>query len=268
MPDRSVPTPGLGTWGYESSTACARSVRTALELGYRHVDTAQKYDNERAVGRAIAQSSLSRSDVFVATKVAETELAYDDVFASVEASLDRLEIDRVDMLYVHWPAPTYDAEATLSAFNECLERGHARHVGLANFTPALLKEALGILDEPPLAVQVEMHPLCQQPELQRYVSDRDMSLVAYCPLMRGDVFDVPELQSVARDAGVSPAALSLAWLCSKGVVPIPKAASETHLRENLAAADLDLDDEILARVDAIDRTRRVVDPPEKAPWNW
>lgn len=269
MPPGKLSDIGLGTMRYDTPEDCTESVEIALEIGFRHVDTAQKYKNERAVGRGITRSSVPREDLTLATKVAESNLAYDDVLETAEESLDRLGVDSVDILYVHWPAITYDAEETLAAFNELLDAGVMRHVGLGNFTPGLLDEARDVLDQPPLAVQVEMHPLLQQEDLRSYVRDHDMYLVAYCPLMRGEIFGVPELQEIADDAGISIAQLSLAWLSSKeNVVPIPKATGEAHLRENFAAMDVDLGDDVLAQVDAIDRKHRVVDPPEKGPWNW
>jgi 2,5-diketo-D-gluconate reductase B len=254
---------------YDTPEDCVRSVAAALDMGYRHVDTAQKYENEREVGRGIEQADVSRDDVFLATKIAESNLAHDDVLGTAAESLDRLGVDQVDLLYVHWPAVTYDAEGTLSAFNELLDEGATRHVGLANVTPELLDEALDILDRPPLAIQVEMHPLLQQPDLRAYAREHDMYLVAYCPLMRGDVFEVPELQSIAEDAGLSIPEVCIAWLATKeNVIPIPKATGESHLRANLEAASLSLPADVVDRVDAIDRERRVVDPPEKGPWNW
>lgn len=260
---------GLGTMGHDTPEQCIDSVETALEMGYRHIDTAQKYRNEREVGKGIAQSDVDREAITLATKVEETNLAYDDVHRTVDESLDRLGVDAVDILYVHWPAPTYDPEETLAAFDEVVADGKAHRIGLANFTPTLVDEAQECLDTPLSAVQVEMHPLLRQSELLTYARTNDLFLVAYCPLMRGEIFDVPEFRKIADVAGVSIAQLSLAWLCSKkNVVPIPKATGEVHLRENLDAATLDLDDEILSRVDAIDRERRVVDPPEKGPWNW
>jgi len=267
MPPEELPPIGLGTLWYETPAECVENVETALEMGYRHLDTAQKYENEREVGEAIERSSVPREDVFLATKVAESNLAYDDVIETAHASLDRLGVDAVDMLYVHWPAVTYDAEETLSAFNELLGEGAMRYVGLGNATPELFEEAVDILDEPPLAAQVEMHPLLPQDDLRACVREHDAYLVAYCPLMRGDVFEVPDLVSIAADAGITPAQLSLAWLCSKpDVIPIPKATGEAHLRENLAAADIDLDEATIEAVDAIDEERRILDA-EKGPWN-
>jgi 2,5-diketo-D-gluconate reductase B len=254
---------------YETAVECTQSVETALELGYRHIDTAQKYENERAVGNGIENSAVPRDDVFLATKIAESNLASDDVFETAAASLDRLGVETVDLLYIHWPAVTYKPQETLEAFNELLADEITRHVGLANFSPTLIDEAREILDEPPIAVQVEMHPLCQQRELRSYVRDHDIQLVSYCPLMRGELFDQPELQKLADKAGISVPELNLAWLISKErVTAIPKATGEAHLQMNAEATTINLSDDIIDRIDAIDRTQRVVDPPEKGPWNW
>lgn len=264
-----VPEPGLGTMRYETAEECTQSVETALELGYRHIDTAQKYENERAVGKGIENSNVPRNDVFLATKIAESNLASGDVLETAAASLDRLGVDTVDLLYVHWPAVTYEPQETLEAFEQLVADEITRYVGLANFSPALLDEAREILDEPPIAVQVEMHPLCQQREIRAYVRDHDMQLVAYCPLIRGELFDQPELRELADEAGLSVPELNLAWLSSKDqVTAIPKATGEAHLRMNAEATTIDLPDKITDRLDAIDRTQRVVDPPEKGPWNW
>lgn len=269
MPAEPLPKPGLGTMRYDSPEDCVRSVEAALEMGYRHVDTAQKYENERQVGQAIARSSVPREEITLATKIEETNLAYDDVLRTANESLGRLGVEAVDVLYVHWPYPTYDAEETLAAFDELVDRGKTRHVAVANFTPELLGEARETLDAPLFANQVEMHPLLPQTELHEYAIEHDTYLVAYCPLMRGEIFDVPELREIAADVGLSVAQLSLAWLCSKeNVVPIPKATGEAHLRENFEACAIELDDDTVARIDAIDREHRVVDPPEKGPWNW
>ncbi|WP_458188917.1 aldo/keto reductase [Haladaptatus sp. NG-WS-4] len=262
---REIPSPGLGTSGNSDPEQCAETVETALELGYRHVDTAQMYENEAAVGDGIARADISREDVFLATKVLPDNLAYDDVLETTDESLDRLGVEYVDLLYVHWPMRAYDASDTLPAFDRLYEAGKARNVAVSNFTPDLLDEAREILDAPLVANQVEMHPLLQQDDLQSYADVHDLTLVAYAPIMQGDAGDVPELQTVAAKHGATPAQVSLAWLQQKpNVVPIPKSTGETHLRENLSVPQLDAED--VAEIDAIDRERRLVDPDE-APWN-
>jgi len=255
-----VPALGLGTSGNTDPDQCAASVRTALELGYRHVDTATSYDNERAVGRGVENADVDREDVFLATKVWYDDLGYRDVLDSAAASLDRLGTDYLDLLYVHWPTDSYDPEATLSAFAELYDDGTIDRVGVSNFDPALLETAVEVCDAPITVNQVECHPLLQQEPLRRYCADQGITLVAYCPIARGAVFDVPELQSIAEKHGVSAAQVSLAWLREKGVVAIPKATGEAHIRDNWASLALDLDESDVAAIDAIDRERRIIDP--------
>ncbi|WP_458208503.1 aldo/keto reductase [Haladaptatus sp. NG-SE-30] len=260
-----IPSPGLGTSGNSDPEQCAETVATALELGYRHIDTAQMYENEAAVGEGIARADVPRDEVFLATKVLPDTLAHDDVLRTTDESLDRLGVEYVDLLYVHWPMRAYEAEDTLPAFDELYEAGKTRNVAVSNFTPALLDEARDILDAPIVANQVEMHPLFRQAELQSYAETHDLTLVAYAPIMQGDAGDVPQLREIADKHDATPTQVSLAWLQQLGtVVPIPKSTGEDHLRENLAVPELDEED--MAAIDAIDRQRRLVDPDE-APWN-
>jgi 2,5-diketo-D-gluconate reductase B len=262
-----MPRLGLGTWQNTDPDACAESVRTAIEMGYRHIDTAQAYDNEAAVGEGVARADVDREDVFLATKVWTSNLAHEDVLRTAEESLDRLGVSQVDLLYVHWPANEYDPEDTLSAFDQLYDEGLIENVGVSNFEPRHLDEAREILDAPLFANQVEMHPLLQQDELVEYASKNDVNLVAYSPLARGKVFDVPEIQEVAEKHDASPAQVSLAWLLQKeGVAAIPKASSEAHIRDNWGALDLELDDEDVARIESIEERDRQVDP-SFGPWN-
>ena len=260
-----MPTLGIGTWQNTDPAACARAVKTALEVGYRHVDTAQAYDNEGDVGRGIADADVDREDVFLATKVWIDSLAPADVKQTTRESLDRLGVDSVDLLYVHWPADTYDPEATLPAFQELKEEGLIDRIGVSNFLPEHLDRATEILGEPPFANQVEMHPLLPQEELRAAVADTRTEIVAYSPLARGAVFDEPEITAVAEKHGVSEAQVSLAWLRAKGVTVIPKATSRAHIEDNWASRELELTAGDLERIDAIDRIERQVDP-SFSPW--
>jgi diketogulonate reductase-like aldo/keto reductase len=263
------PTLGLGTWQHDDHERCVESVRTALEVGYRHVDTAQAYGNEAAVGEGIAAADVDREDVFLATKVWIDRLSPEEVRDSTAASLDRLGVDSVECLYVHWPAGDYDPEATLSAFAALREQGRIEHIGVSNFTPEHLEAAQAAIDAPIAVNQVEMHPLLQQADLREYCEDAGVELVAYSPLARGEVFDVDVLTDIA-DAhahDVSAAQVSLAWLRAKGVAAIPKATGRDHLADNWASLDLALTAEEIARIDAIDRTERRVHP-DFAPDAW
>jgi 2,5-diketo-D-gluconate reductase B len=261
-----MPMLGLGTWQNDDPEECAAAVETALNLGYRHVDTAQAYGNEAAVGEGLAAADVDREDVFLATKVWTSELAYDDVVASTEASLEKLGVESVDLLYVHWPTHAYDPEETLAAFDHLYAEGRIDRIGVSNFEPTHLEEAVARTEAPVFANQVELHPLFQQRELRRVCADLGVEVVAYSPLARGAVFDDPVVQSVADDYDVSPAQVSLAWLREKGVTAIPKATGADHIRDNWASLDLSLDGAAVDAIDAIDAADRRVDP-DWAPWH-
>jgi 2,5-diketo-D-gluconate reductase B len=171
----------------------------------------------------------------------------------------------VDLLYVHWPARTYEPEETLGAFDDLVVEGLTDRIAVSNFEPEQVDEAIDIADTDIFANQVELHPLLPQAELREHCAERDVELVAYSPLARGKVFDVPELREIAEKYDASAAQVSLAWLREKGVTAIPKATSEPHIRDNRASLSLDLEDEDVARIDAIEETDRRVDPGF-APW--
>ncbi|MFB6202279.1 MAG: aldo/keto reductase [Halorhabdus sp.] len=258
-PPDSLPM-GLGTSNVPVDR-CADVVEWALDIGYRHVDTAQYYDTEAAVGRGLARSDVDRGDVVVATKVRPGNLGYEDVLRSVEESLDRLDVDAVDVLYVHGPAGAYDPEATIDAFEELHDRGAFTRFGVSNFSPAQVREASERATMTVFANQVEMHPLYQQDDLHAFARETGLQLVAYSPLARGAVFEVDVLQEVAAAHDASVAQVSLAWLSSKeNVVPIPKASSRDHLADNFRARDLELSATEIERIDAIDRVEKVIEP--------
>jgi 2,5-diketo-D-gluconate reductase B len=240
-------------------------VATALETGYRHVDTAQVYDNEEHVGDGIARASVPREDVFLATKVWIDQLGAESVRSSTRESLEKLGVDGLDLLYVHWPAGEYDPAETLGAFESLYDDGLIDRIGISNFLPEQVTEAVETVDAPIFANQVECHPLLPQTELREHCAALDVNVVAYSPLARGEVFDVPAIQDVAAKHDVSEAQVSLAWLREKGVTAIPKATSADHVRDNWASRTLDLGDEDVALIDGIDRRERLVDPGF-APW--
>jgi diketogulonate reductase-like aldo/keto reductase len=255
-----MPMLGLGTWQNDDASECATSVETAVEMGYRHVDTAQAYGNEDAVGDGLAAADVPREDVFLATKVWNANLAAEDVRSTTERSLDDLGVDAVDLLYVHWPAGAYDPEATLGAFDDLYDEGKIANVGVSNFEPHHVEEAMDILDAPLFANQVEMHPFLPQEELRAHAEDHDYELVAYSPLARGDVFESDVLADIAADHDASAAQVSLSWLREKGVTAIPKATGRDHIADNWASRTLELSEAEIARIDDIDRRERKVDP--------
>jgi 2,5-diketo-D-gluconate reductase B len=274
MTSQRLPSPGLGTSGNDDPDECAATVERALEVGYRHLDTAQMYDNEAAVGEGLHRATadagpadgVPREEILVASKVHPDNLAHEDVLTATDESRERLGVETIDLMYVHWPTSAYDPEATLPAFDELRDAGKIRHVGVSNFTPELLDEARDILDAPIVAHQVEMHPYHPQEELVDYAQRHGHALVAYSPLAQGEVLDDPVLQEIAEDYDATPAQVTLAWHHAKDhVVPIPKGRGD-HVDENYAAVEIDLDEDDLARIDAIDRHERLIDP-DAAAWN-
>lgn len=261
----TMPMFGFGTWENDDSEQCAESVANALDMGYRHIDTAQAYGNEDAVGEGIAAADVPRKDVFLATKVWIDNLGYDDVIESTKQSLDDLGADSVDLLYVHWPAGEYDPEGTLSAFDELVDQRLTERVGLSNFLPEQIDEAMEILDAPIFAHQIEISPLWRQEDLRAYCDAEDIAVVAYSPLARGEVFDVPEITEIAEKHDASEAQVSLAWLREKGITAIPKATSEEHIRGNWESLDLELDNADIEAIDSVERQERQVDE-DFAPW--
>ncbi|MFC7228885.1 aldo/keto reductase [Salinirubellus salinus] len=267
-PDSPIPRLGLGTWQNTDFDQCRESVRTAIEVGYRHVDTAELYENERPVGAGVAAAGVPREDVYLATKVLHPREAGDvtraSIRAAVEGCLDRLAVDAVDLLYVHWPSD-YDLDLVHSTLAELRDDGLTDGVGVSNYEPEHVDTALET-DPAILANQVECHPLLPQGDLREHCADVGVDVVAYAPLAHGHVFDVPELQSVAEDHGVSVPRVTLAWLRAKGVAAVPKATSEAHVRDNWASRDLDLSDADVATIDGIERTERFFDPDYAPDW--
>jgi 2,5-diketo-D-gluconate reductase B len=257
---------GLGTWQNDDPEECSESVRTALETGYRHIDTAQAYGNEAAVGQGIAASSVPQEELFLATKIDTDNLGADDVHETTRHSLDRLGVGSIDLLYVHWPRKTYEAETTLRAFQELADDGLIRHIGVSNFEPRHLDEARAILDAPVFANQVELHPYLQQETLREYAAEHGHDVVAYSPLARGSVLDDEVLGDIADKHDASIPQVTLSWVLDlDGVAAIPKATGADHIHDNWGAYGVDLDADDHDRIADLDRGHREVDFTG-APW--
>ena len=267
----TIPRLGLGTWQNTDREQCIESVRTALAAGYRHVDTAELYENERPVGEGIAAADVPREEVYLATKVLHPRTVEDEsavtratIRETVEGCLDRLGVDAVDLMYVHWPYE-YDLDLVHTTLADLRDEGLVADVGVSNYTPTHLDTALEV-DPDIVANQVEVHPLFPQAELREHCADAGVDVVAYAPLAHGDVFDVPALQEVADRHDVSVPQVSLAWLAEHDVAAVPKATSEAHIRDNRASRDLALTEADLAAIRGIDRTERLFDPDYAPDW--
>lgn len=254
-----VPRLGLGTYRLAGDT-CRAAVAAALDLGYRHIDTAEMYENEEEVGAGMRDAGVARSDIFLATKVWRDHLRASDLDRAVDGSLARLGTDYVDLLLVHWPSPDVPLEETMSALDAVRADGRARLIGVSNFPPGLLGAALELA--PDLACdQVEYHPLLGQNRLLAIVRQHGMFLTAYSPIARNRIAGEQILQEIAATHGASVAQVALAWLLSQyRVVAIPKASSREHLAENLASLELQLSPAELGAIDLLPKDRRMVDP--------
>ena len=243
-----VPAIGLGTYGLRGREG-VETVRRALELGYRHVDTAELYRNETAVGTALAESGVRRDDVFLTTKVWKTNLAYEDVLHSGRRSAEKLGVDVLDLLLVHAPNPAVPFGETFEALNALQTEGLVRHVGVSNFSIPQLREAMRASETPVVTNQVEYHPYEDRTDLLAFCRERDVVLTAYSPLAEGRVARDETLAAIGSRYGKSAAQVALRWLVQQPrVVAIPKAGSEAHLRENLDVFDFSLTDEEMGRI--------------------
>jgi diketogulonate reductase-like aldo/keto reductase len=243
-----IPALGFGT-ARMTGDECRRAVTTALEAGYRHVDTAQMYDNEDAVGDALAASDVPREDVFVVTKVNTSNLAYDDVLESTRASLERLGLDAVDLLLIHAPRDHTPLEETLGAMNELQEEGAVAHIGVSNFSVDQLERAQALSASPVVTNQVKYHPYHRQDELLSYCVDEGIALTAYSPLAEGAVIGDDRLAEIGESYGKSEAQVALRWLIQQPfVAAIPKASSRDHIAANADVFDFELSDDEMRTV--------------------
>jgi 2,5-diketo-D-gluconate reductase B len=260
-----MPMLGLGTWENTQPEECRESVEKALNMGYRHIDTAQIYGNESEVGDGVERADVEYEDVFLATKIWISNLEYDDVLETTEESLERLSVDYVDLMYVHWPARAFDMEETFDAFGELYDRGLIERVGISNFEPEQVREATRVSDVPIFANQIEVHPMLPQDNLVEVCQDEDVEVVAYSPLARAGVFQNETITEVSDRYDVSEAQVSLAWLRQRGITAIPKATGENHIRDNWDSLSLSLSDEDMRLLNNISNHQRQVDP-SFAPW--
>jgi diketogulonate reductase-like aldo/keto reductase len=260
-----LPKMGLGVWQL-SNKECAKTVLKGLEIGYRLIDTAQIYGNESGVGEALDATWVSREDLILATKIWITNYSPRKLLRSLKSSLTKLKTTYVDLLYLHWPAKLfYKPDKTLRAFCEAVDQGLVRHLAVSNFSSREIEVALNIMNKPIVANQIEHHPLLQQRFMQSYLKEKNMYLVAYSPLVRSHMNEIPEITQIARDHGVSEAQVTLAWEMSHGAVPIPKSSSEAHLTDNFAAQTLELTSQEIESINSIKTVKRMFNPPMFAP---
>jgi len=267
-PTVTIPKLGIGTYELHDET-CVKAVSSGIDAGYRHVDTAEMYKNEAAVGAGVRAASVPRGEVFVTTKVWYDHLAPDAMLRACEESLGRLGLDYVDLYLIHWPGDVTPVSESIPALCEIQKRGLTRAIGVSNFPPALMREAAGIADVPLAVNQVEYHPFLDQSDILATAADLGMGVTAYCPLARGRVLDDPVLKDIAGAHGTSPAIIALAWLLQQEpVIAIPKSQSPERLKGNLAAQEIALSAEDVRRIDALgSKAGRFVNPAFAPDWD-
>src|SRR5262245_8015267 len=254
-----IPLIGLDTWDLRGRT-CARMVGQALRLGYRHIDTAEMYDNEREVGEGLRASGVPRDEVFVVTKVWPSHFAPRELLGAAKESLVRLRLSEVDLLLLHWPNPQIPLSETLGALCRVKEAGQARHIGVSNFTVTLIEEATRLSTEPLVCNQIEMHPFLDQSKVVAACRAHGMAVVAYSPIARGNAQNSDVLAQIGEAHGKSAAQVSLRYLVQQQIAVIPRTSKLERLSENVAIFDFELTAEEMAEIAVLGgRDGRIVD---------
>ena len=255
----SIPLIGLGTWELRGRS-CARLVDAALQLGYRHIDTAEMYDNEREVGEGLRASGIARDDVFVTTKIWPSHFTQRELERAAKASLARLRLGEVDLLLLHWPNPQVSLSETLAALCTVKRMGLARHIGVSNFTVPMVEEAVKLASEPIVCNQIEVHPFLDQSKLIAACRRLGIAIVAYSPIARGGAKNDKVLARIGKTHGKSAAQVSLRFLVQRSIAVIPRTSRIERLAENLAIFDFELSAAQIAEIDALaSRDGRIVD---------
>jgi 2,5-diketo-D-gluconate reductase B len=267
--DNSIPQLGFGTFGRNGAEG-VEAILTALETGYRHLDTAQTYDTEKEVGLAVSQSGLSRDDVFVTTKISTENYGQGALVPSLRKSLDQLQLDQVDLTLLHWPVPNGSVPLAqyLEQLVEAQNAGMTRLIGVSNFTIALLEEAGQLIGKGRLATnQFELHPYLQNRKLADYCQEQGIQVTCYLPIAHGTLAGDPILEEIAESHGATVAQVALAFERSKGYAAIPTSGKAARIRENFASQQLALTAEDAARIETLDRSGRRINPDWGPTWD-
>ncbi len=263
----SLPRLGLGTFRMQGDV-CRVAVESALALGYRHIDTAEMYGNEDAIGAAIASSGVARKDLHITTKVWNENLSPDAIRRAFDASLKKLRLDQVDLYLVHWPARNMNLAAMFETLMKLKEQGRTRAIGVANFNIALLKTVVEEIKAPVACDQVEYHVFLDQTPLRKYLAAKSIPLVAYCPLAQGRATTDETLMAIGRKHGATAAQVALKWLLDQdGVAAIPKASRAESQKANLGALHIGLDDVDRAAIAGLLKNKRFVNPGFAPAWD-
>ncbi len=265
---KEIPRIGLGTWQMKGIT-CVDAIKTALDIGYRYIDTAQIYENEADVGEALSTTTIPRSDVFLTTKIWMDNVGPDSAQKSVETSLKKLKTDYVDLLLLHWPVEDVPLDQQIKALQAIQKSGMTKMIGVSNYTVDLMKQVVESLGAGIVTNQVEYHPYLSQAPVLDFIRDHEMFLTAYCPLARGRIRTEPLLSEIGNKYNKSTGQITLRWLIQqKQVVAIPKAANPLHIEENFNIFDFSLTSEEMSRISALAKPDgRIVNPDWAPHWD-
>jgi 2,5-diketo-D-gluconate reductase B len=262
-----IPIIGFGSMRLKEE-AGAKSIEAAIRNGYRHIDTAAFYGNEREVGQAIRASGVPREEIFLTTKVRDNNLKADDFARSLDNSLKLLDLPAVDLLLIHWPNPSVPAAESIGALNKAKRDGLTKHIGVANYTVALLKEAHAVTREPLVTNQIEVHPFLDQSKVIEATRGHGMSITAYCPIARGRVPGNPVLERIGATHKKTASQVSLHWLTQQGLIVIPGSGKEARQKENFDVLDFTLSAAEMSEIAGLKRPDgRVVNPPQAPQWD-
>jgi diketogulonate reductase-like aldo/keto reductase len=243
-----MPMVGIGTWTLKGDK-CRESVRKALDIGYKHIDTAEAYDNQKQVALGIKDSGVDRDDIFITSKVWKSNLRYSDTLSACDNTLGELQTDYLDLYLIHWPNEDIPMKETFEALTKLKDDGKIKDIGVSNFTISHLKTAKSVSQSPISADQVKYHPYENPNDLLEYCKDNDIVITAYSPFGRGDLFTDERLTKIADSHDKSLAQIIIRWLIQKGIVVIPRSSSEEHLKANLDVFDWELSDDIIQKLE-------------------
>ena len=261
-----IPQLGFGVFQIEPDQT-AEATRTALEIGYRHIDTAQMYGNEKGVGQAVRDSGLDRSEVFVTSKLNNNRQTRDDILRSFDQSLADLGLDQLDLFLVHWPLPgVSDYVARWKVMEEIYAGGRVRAIGVSNFHQEHLRKLFGASQVTPAVNQIEVSPYLTQEELRAFDADHEIVTEAWSPIARGKVASDPVIGRIAEQVGRTPAQVTLRWHVQRGDVVFPKSVDRGRMAENFAIFDFELDESAMSAISALDRGERTGPDPETFTW--
>ncbi|MCW2909245.1 MAG: 2,5-didehydrogluconate reductase [Actinomycetia bacterium] len=261
---RTIPQFGFGVFQVKPEDT-VEAVSTALQAGYRHIDTAEMYGNEKEVGAAIAKSGLDRADLFVTSKLSNDAHLPDDARVAFDLSLEELGLDYLDLFLIHWPLPTrYDGDfvSTWKTLEEFYRDGRARSIGVSNFQPHHIRRLHTEAEVPPAVNQIEVHPYLTQDGVRGFCAEHQIAIEGWSPIAQGEVLDDPTINEIAERAGKTPAQVVLRWHIERGDIIFPKSVTASRIRENLAIFDFELSGEDVEAISALNKDQRTGPDPD------